>query len=341
MNRKKIGWVLGVMVLAIVLVVPSVSRSLAVDLEENCSLSFKLSDQEFAEDLERSDMVVDVYKVAAAIEDPNYDSYSFEATEAFSRLTPALSDLSSVNYSALSQQAAQIVAEGGVSPVATVALADPASLEAGLYLTMPHNESASLADSIKQVAVGDGMNNLLTFVNTSLYKYEFNPSLVALPSRLGEDGSNNTANNDVDWQFDVDMTFKVSREYREGSIVINKTVDKLFGSGTPTFVFNITAERDGEIVYANVETISLSDSENGSVTLSGIPAGSTVTVEEVYTGASYTLSSGTGSQVLNNADEPLQFDFVNESKDTDTHQTTVNNRYTNNGESYEIDQEVR
>ena len=160
MKRKKIGWVLGVMVLAIVLVVPSVSRSLAVDLEENCSLSFKLSDQEFAEDLERSDMVVDVYKVAAAIEDPNYDSYLFEATEAFSRLTPALSDLSSVNYSALSQQAAQIVAEGGVSPVATVALADPASLEAGLYLTMPHNESASLADSIKQEAVGDGTNNL-------------------------------------------------------------------------------------------------------------------------------------------------------------------------------------
>lgn len=252
-----------------------------------------------------------------------------------------LSDLSSINYSALSQQAAQIVAEGNVSPVTTVALEDPASLEAGLYLTMPHNRGASLADSIKQVAVGDGTNNVLTFVNTSLYQYEFNPSLVALPSRMGEDGSNNTANNGVDWQFNVPMTFKVSREFREGSIVINKTVDKLFGSGTPTFVFNITAERDGEIVYANVETISLSDSENGSVTLSGIPAGSTVTVEEVYTGASYTLSSGTGSQVLENADEPLQFDFVNESKDTDTHQTTVNNRYTNNGESYDIDQEVR
>lgn len=341
MKRKKIGWVLGVMVLAIVLVVPSVSRSLAVDLEENCSLSFKLSDQEFAEDLERSDMVVDVYKVAAAVEDPNYDSYSFEATKEFEKLDMMLSDLSSVNYSALSQQAAQIVAEGGVSPVATVALADPARLEAGLYLTMPHNRGASLADSIKQVAVGDGTNNVLTFVNTSLYQYEFNPSLVALPSRLGEDGSNNTANNNVDWQFNVDMTFKVSREYREGSIVINKTVDKLFGSGTPTFVFNITAERDGEIVYANVETISLSDTENGSVTLSGIPAGSTVTVEEVYTGASYTLRSGTGPLVLENADEPLQFDFVNESKDTDTHQTTVNNRYTNNGESYDIDQEVR
>lgn len=338
MKRKKIGWVLSLMVLAIVLVVPSVSRSLAVDLDKECSLSFEML-PEYESDLASVNMKVDLYKVASAIEDPNFDSYSFEATSSFASLAPSLQNISAVDYSALSQQAAQIVVEENISPISVVSVTETASLEPGLYLTMPHRADVSLSDSIDRIMVGDGTYNVISFVNSPLYKYEFNPSLVALPSRMSE-GSNNTSNT-VDWQFDFEMLLKASRSYREdGSLIINKSVDQYGGSGQQMFVFEITVSPLEGDAYTRMESIVLEEgSTTASVTMDHIPAGATVSVREVYTGTNYIYVSGNGSETLDDADVVLTFDFENQLMENHKHGSSVNNRYTYSEDGRQVRQE--
>ncbi|WP_305085565.1 DUF5979 domain-containing protein [uncultured Dubosiella sp.] len=339
MKRKKLGWIIGLVALVFALGLPAISRTLAVDLKETCSLSFSPL-PEYADDLESADVVVDVFKVASAIEDPGVDSYSFEATETFEALAPALKNLAAVDYTALSQQAGQIVAQSKPELVATVSVLDKARLEPGLYLTMPRRADMTLADSLEQTMVGstDGTEKVLSFVNTSQYKYTFNPSLVALPSRMDENGENNTVNG-TDWQYDFTMTLKASQEPREdGRIVIHKQVDALGGFAPAMFVFEITAEYDGEVVYSGVEQLVLTDTTSGTIEVDNIPVGSVVTVEEVYTGASYTLVSGSPSQELADGDVELTFDFVNALVPNNNHGTSVNNTFTRNGESWDVNQ---
>lgn len=329
MKRKKLGWIIGLVALVFALGLPAISRTLAVDLKETCSLSFSPL-PEYADDLESADVVVDVFKVASAIEDPGVDSYSFEATETFKALAPALKNLATVDYTALSQQAGQIVAQSKPELVATVSVLDKARLEPGLYLTMPRRADMTLTDSLEQTMVGstDGTEKVLSFVNTSQYKYTFNPSLVALPSRMDENGENNTANG-TDWQYDFTMTLKASRERRhDGQIEIVKTVPAFGGSGAATFVFEIVAELDGETVYSNVESLVFDGAGTKSIVVDSLPVGSTITVSEVYSGANFELSSDpTVTLPLESGFEPVTFEFINDYDGGNKHGTSVNNRY--------------
>lgn len=334
MKRKKIGWVLGVMVLAIVLVVPSVSRSLAVDLSNTYPLSFAMM-PDFEEDLSTVGVDIDLFKVADAVEMDGYDAYSFEAVGAFEGLSGPLSgaaagDPDGANYAALGQMAGQIVADNNVEAIDTVSSSSTADLMPGLYLAMPHKRGVALADSIEHTLVdgadGSQTNNVVSVVKTAQNKYEFSPVLVALPSRMGSLG-NNTANTG-DWT-GYRMTLKATSTTRDdGSLVINKNVDRYGGSGEQRFVFEITVVPVEGDSFTRIESIVLEEgATSGSVTVDNIPAGSTVTVEEKYYGTNYTYVSGNGSQVLADADVVLEFNFRNELVENHKHGSSVNNTY--------------
>lgn len=95
-----------------------------------------------------------------------------------------------------------------------------------------------------------------------------------------------------EWNYDVSFALKAEATPRYGSIKINKTLNTFNSSlGTAGFVFDVEATRNGKNVFSNVYTMSFDSATTQSITVEKIPAGSTVTVTEVYSGASYTIDS--------------------------------------------------
>ena len=83
----------------------------AVSLPRKCSVQFEIDGYE---DIANADIVIDLYKVADAIEDPVYDTYSYETIGAFQTLKDKLADLSTItnqDYQAIAQEAAKLVQE--------------------------------------------------------------------------------------------------------------------------------------------------------------------------------------------------------------------------------------
>lgn len=169
--------------------------------------------------------------------------------------------------SALAEQAAAIAdSSAELAPDAVITLVrgtgSAQGLQQGLYLL--HSQSA----------------------DSDTWTYTTSASLVALPAPTG-----------LSWNYD-NVTAKVKQEQapRTIDLTIEKTLDSYRESlGTAAFVFDVEATLNGENVYSNVLTISFDGEGTKQVLAKGIPAGASVTVTEVYSGASY---SPVGSGVV-------------------------------------------
>ncbi|MCI8993473.1 MAG: hypothetical protein HFG80_12250 [Eubacterium sp.] len=118
-------------------------------------------------------------------------------------------------------------------------------------------------------------------------QYTFAPYLTALPS---SDYTISGAGSD-EWIYDTTIGLKPDAEPLYGKLNIIKTLQNYNESlGQATFVFQITGvDKNGVTKYEEVESMTFSAAGSNTVTLERIPAGLTVTVTEVYSGASYTI----------------------------------------------------
>lgn len=163
-------------------------------------------------------------------------------------------------------------------------------------------------------------------VESEYYEYSFTPYLLSLPDNRYYDTQNDA------WQYDVDVTLKPERKERFGSLVIEKNLVSHNGSmgDAATFVFRIDIETlKGERTSKNV-ALKFEGTGNDTATIKDIPAGSKVTVEEVYEGAGYRLTSDTPKvQTVENipADGSEKVTFKNESDGTITGGYGVINHY--------------
>lgn len=138
-------------------------------------------------------------------------------------------------------------------------------------------------------------------LETDYYKYEFTPSLISLP-----DNRFYTNGND-DWVYEVTAVLKPEKSELYGDLLIGKTVDVFNESlGEANFVFQVEAEKtdidtnETKKVYSNVVSLSFDGADTKYARIEDIPAGSVVTVTEVYSGASYKL---VGSEIIESAEE--------------------------------------
>lgn len=138
---------------------------------------------------------------------------------------------------------------------------------------------------------------------TAEKEYTFQPSLITIPRQLDSG----------EWVYDVTASLKPEEQPRYGSLRIRKTLDSFNESlGKVTFVFQIEGVDDkGELVYSNV--VATTHSSAGSVdgVAEQIPAGAHVTVTEVYSGASYELTSQGTLEGDITADQELGMTFTN------------------------------
>ena len=152
-------------------------------------------------------------------------------------------------------------------------------------------------------------------VITPNYTYTFTPYLVSLPT-------NNYYNNDQtsdDWIYDLTKEYnsavglKPEQHVRYGKLVINKELEDhnaTFGDKA-TFVFQIDITTPDNKKETRIEELTFDAAGSHSVTIEKIPAGSHVTVTEVYSGASYELASAKSQEtdIIANPEKKSEVEF--------------------------------
>ncbi len=301
-NKKWIASIAAVALLATGFAVPSLKAADSIDLQKSCSLTLSVdSSTEYGQDLLQDNVAVEVaaYKVADVTRDG-----TFEASGIFKDLklvdlktdTKDWKDTVSEAWKDVSAEASDILKESKEEKSAPVADGTTTlyngtgvmtDLSAGLYLVV-----ASDADS-------------------ESYSYKFTPYLISLPGNVYRQ----TGTGEDAWIYDTEAGFKPERSERYGSLKIVKTVTNFDTTkGRQTFVFQVDGTKDGELVYSNVVSIDFDGSElpTREVILEKIPVGCDITVTEVYSGASYSVSSeAVVTPGIIVADQVLEADFTN------------------------------
>ena len=107
------------------------------------------------------------------------------------------------------------------------------------------------------------------------------------------DGSDGIIRDDTPgpWLYEMDAHLKAEREERFGSLRIVKDLLTYETTEETLFVFDVTAVKNGEVVYSDVATLFFNAAGEKSTLIENIPACAQVTVKEVYSGAHYVLTS--------------------------------------------------
>ena len=133
---------------------------------------------------------------------------------------------------------------------------------------------------------------------TDKYEYTFAPYLISLPNNYYS-----STNTDDTWQYnlvgDFAIGLKPERTDRYGDLLIKKTLDVYNATNSnATFVFQVEATKTDvddstkrEVVYSNVVSTAFGAAGTKEILIEKIPAGAEVTVTEIYSGASYTVTS--------------------------------------------------
>ena len=259
------------------LTLPGAKAASAINTDKECSIQFDIGGRS---ELLKAGIPVNLYKVASVDVSGNYT-----ATDAFTGLK--LSSVSADNladataeWKKRANDAKEMLTDSDgntvVEPTQTITLTNNPNgdhtitgLETGLYLV----------DTPKVI--------------TPNYTYTFTPYLVSLPTNNyynGKDASDN-------WIYNLTgsnaVGLKPEQHVRYGDLVISKKLENhnaTFGNKA-TFVFQIDITTPDEKTETRIEELTFNAAGNDSVTIKKIPAGSTVIVEEIYSGASYKLTS--------------------------------------------------
>lgn len=287
----------------------------AVDVDRSCQLTVWAGSQELLEQLTEAGVVVDLYKVADAVANEGSDSYSFQLREGYESLQIG-ENLDNASWKALANEAAKLALAGLKPDVSGAAAGSPITrtdsgvdLSTGLYLIIARG--GDIADYTATVTDEDGQETIVTRAYTAGNSYTFLPELVSMPSKpVGEDGQIHMTGQG-DWLYEMEVTLKPETEPLRGGLEIRKTLES-YESGEPaTFVFSVEAELNGVSVYSDVVAMTFTSAGEQVKLIEGIPVGAVVTIEEVYSGASYTLVNDGTQQVVISADQVASVHFTN------------------------------
>lgn len=277
MTMKKRIKTAGALTLAAITVLSAAGLSnvygaLGVETDRECSLTFTLDGTEFDE-LRSLEIPVDVYKVADITEEAQYDTTGY-ADFASLGLEKISSTTSAEKWAQMAEDAMKIVEDKGIARTAEVKVTKPEGAE----------ESTGVINNLET-----GMYLVQTeTVQTSEYTYDFTPYLVSLPNNYYS-----KENPDDTWEYDVTTGMKPQQTQRYGDLEIVKNLTEYNASlKDALFVFQVEGTRNGKQVYSDVVSIKFDEAGKKSVLVEDLPAGTVVTVKEVYAGGSYSNTSG-------------------------------------------------
>lgn len=281
--------------LAFLLVLPCLvyirtEAAVAIDTEAKCSLTVSVEGSEYEGELDELSIPVSLYRTADV---DKTGRYTPEAP--FTELDfGSISDKTTAeDWRRMSEEAERHMEEA--EPVKEIEVKKPEegtgkaegvfeNLNPGMYLVAP----AEIYNTNYSV------------------KYVFTPYLTALPSSeytLTGTGSD-------EWNYNPKVGFKAESEEQYGKLNITKILNNYNETlGKTSFVFEITSRENdsaGNPLYSNVVSTTHEGPGEQTVTLEGLPAGITVTVKEVYSGASYTLDGAGETDALIWSDKAVE-----------------------------------
>lgn len=333
MKRKRIRMLTMVLAaaLSMTLILPMVGSAAqdVVDLDRQCSLTVHPvnDDSDYAEDLQKADVVVDLYKVGDAVGNHGYDGYYYEIsgiyenlpTEYLRKLTDPvlLPDITPQDWDALSAAAARLVFyetgedEDNGKVVSGAETDSPISdLDAGLYLLIARGAALMNPESyLTTVTDEEGRDHLVTVAYSEQNGYTFAPALVAVPAKDSFEGEVNTGNPGP-WVYDLSAYLK-PEQIPYGSLRIIKNLLEFEDSEGATFVFDVEAELNGRNVYSDVVAFNFTQAGQQEVLIEKIPVGAVVTVRELYSGAHYIQTGVTPDPVTITAADIATVEFSN------------------------------
>lgn len=290
---KKAGiWMLAAVLLFCPLMRIPLYAAGGVDTNKECSVLFGIEEMgsEYAE-LNSMQIPIALYKVADIKASGNYDCKpEFEGL----KLSEVNSGTTAEEWANLAKQAVSMAEKSAVKPQAEIVLHSGADtgnklsgLSTGMYLVMAQT------------------------VQSAWYEYSFTPYLISLPNHYYY------STQDDSWVYDVETQLKPSPAPRYGDLEIIKTLSSYNQTFGPAFfVFSVEAERSGKKVYSDVVSINFTAPGIKKAVVKQLPAGSVVTVTEIYSGASYTAVTGDKKQAqiiaAGDAGNPVSVSFENE-----------------------------
>ena len=289
-NRKGAGLLALALTLALAFSVTGALESraaIAVDVDAECTLSIDTSalyglmetDYQKSETKpEDVEVTVDLIKVATIDESGSYAPTGLfsEDTELEAKLDDVSADTDEDDWKDLASWLAQAVTDGDGKLKVEADYTGTArkdefvefeTLETGMYLVVPRQ------------------------VETYFYMYDFTPYLVSLPHNYYN--PDDAASSD-DWVYEVTMGLKPGRAERYGSIEIDKELTEMsmMPGGSATFVFQVDIETLQGDKEQRMVSMTVDKPGSNSIFVEDIPAGSVVTVTEVYSGAGYEVADG-------------------------------------------------
>ena len=265
--------------------VSHVTAATAVETGRECSVTVELDGS--SEELKSLSIPVKLYRVAEVSESGNYTMLpGYESL----KLSEVDSDTSAQEWEEKAKTASDLVKEQTPEADAELTITGGTGTEDGLPTGMYLVEAEE--------------------VQSPEYTYTFSPFLLSLPNNYyGSGGSD-------DWVYDVTTGLKPDQEERLGDLEIEKTLTSYNATvGGATFVFSVEAVKEDEVVYSDVVSVAFDRAGTRQILVEDIPAGSEVTVTEVYSGSSYE-NTGAASQTVEiladgTAGSPVQVSFTN------------------------------
>lgn len=281
-GRRISAFVLAAALLFSAVVLPKVHAAVGVDTKKMCVLEIDLRECGFNElsGVSALPVKVNLYKVAdidvsgnytavSSLEDLNADFAGIDATTTAEEWRVwALKAKTEIEANETAVTASGTTEYG-------IAVID--SLETGLYLV-----------DARQVESSD-------------YTYDFTPFLISMPNNYYYSTGDDT------WVYDLTgdnaVSLKTARTDRLGDLVIHKSLDVYNETiGGATFVFRIEAVKTDvdakedaadrtKVVYSDVVSMTFTGPGTDSIIIKDLPAGAEVTVTEVYSGASYKVTT--------------------------------------------------
>ena len=279
------------------------------------TLIVNTTNSEYADDIAQANVVVDVYKIASAVPDGQYQTFNYEFdVEGFEGLSEEFEAAAAASdWGNMANSAAAIIKDGDYEHTTGDINQQITGLDDGLYVVLVH---------------GSGVDNELS-AHSKLYKYTFDPIVVTLPTT-------NTGTSDGQWQPEATVDIKASQTPLKGRLLITKSLTGFVGTEEATFTFHIESTPDSPYPYENDRSITMTSAGTSpAIEVTDIPAGTKVTVTEVHQGTRYRLVEGDSSVKEIVADEVVEEEnlmlpeavFVNEPSDDTKQGHGIENKF--------------
>lgn len=294
----------------------------AVALDTACSLTVTVEPKTMdGGPEEMPDVVLDLYKVADAVEVEGQDTYTYETEEGslYEGLVPGKEDMEGAemtneSWKQLAQHAAGLTFSSGKAPDVTVEelrndRLTAGDLGTGLYLVIARGRDMVPEEYIVREEgnpeEGDtAESRVATIAWSDSYVFTYEPQLISLPTKEADADGNVLTSNPGDWIYNASVVLKPELSGRFAALRIDKELLSFYTGSPATFVFTVEATLNGRTVYSNALSMTFNGPGTQSeLVVDKIPVGAEVVVTEVYSGNTYRPSADSSTVqtlVLNN-----------------------------------------